>query len=77
MNKSKDKKVEKPVKGTPASCPASKRKKGKSDAEAKELFGVHIISEQDIKNHFGTPDSEANAKARRESDSSNESEKKG
>lgn len=34
--------------------PPSKHKKKQKGHKVEELFGVHIISESDIKNHFGT-----------------------
>lgn len=74
MNKSKEKKIKKPVEKTPAPRPTSKRKKGKSGDAVKELFGVHIISDRDIENHFGTPEQKPSAEARKEDASLNEAE---
>lgn len=59
MKKTKEKKIKTPVKKTSASRPSDIKKKEKSGDEREELFGVHIISEADIENHFGTSESDS------------------
>lgn len=54
MKKSKEKLTGTPSKKTSAARPTEKRKKDrKSDDKVEELYGVHIISDRDIENHFG------------------------
>lgn len=60
MKKQKVKKNESSTKKTPA---PRQRKKAKTGNQVEELFGVHVISNADIRNHFGTsaeePDGES------------------
>lgn len=59
MRKSKQKETKKPIKKMPAPRPAVKQKKKQTDDKVEELFGVHIISDEDIENHFGTSESDS------------------
>lgn len=58
MKKSKERKIKTSDKKAHAPhSAANERQKGKNPNDAvKELFGVHLISERDIENHFGTPE---------------------
>lgn len=49
-------KSEKPETFIKKSSAPRKRKKKQPGKKVEELFGVHIISEADIENHFGTPE---------------------
>lgn len=51
MKKPKSKKPKDSIKKPPV---PSKQKKTQASDKVEELFGVHIISEADIENHFGT-----------------------
>jgi len=66
MKKSKIKKCESSIKKPPAPRSPRKREKSETVEKLKEMFGVHIISNADIKNHFGTsaekPDGESEDK---------------
>lgn len=54
MEKRKTKKTETPAKTTSAPRPANEKEKNQTAADqVEELFGVHIISDADIENHFG------------------------
>lgn len=53
MKKPKSEKRKDSIKKPPV--PPNRKKTPASD-KVEELFGVHIISEADIENHFGTPE---------------------
>jgi hypothetical protein len=60
MKKPKEKTIKTSIQKTPAAHPApGKPKKDKTGNAAKDLYGVHIISAEDIENHFGTSDKKA------------------
>jgi hypothetical protein len=69
MKKSKVRNNESSVKKTSAPRPPRKRKKIQTGDKVEKLFGVHIISDADIENHFGAseekPDGESENKKRK------------
>lgn len=64
MKNSQEKKIKTSVKKAFAPRPSDKRKKEKAGDAVEELFGVHIISDEDIENHFGTSEKESDGESK-------------
>lgn len=67
IKKSKERKIKSPLKKVSAPRQSDKGEKRKSGEAAEELFGVHIISSEDIENHFGVPEKESDSRMQQES----------
>ncbi len=61
IKKSKERKIKKPIKKASVS---DKGKVGKSGDAVEEIFGVHVISNADIENHFGTSEKESGSESK-------------
>jgi hypothetical protein len=73
IKKSKARTIKNPLKNAPAPRQSDKGENQKSGGAAEELFGVHIISSEDIENHFGVSETESDSPVRQESEMPGES----
>lgn len=63
MKNPKSEKPETSINRTSAPPPPRNRKKKQTGDKVEELFGVHIISEADIENHFGTSEEKSDGES--------------
>ena len=66
IKKSKERTIKNPLKKAPAPGQSDKGEKQKSGNTAVELFGVHVINSEDIENHFGVSEIQADSRLRQE-----------
>lgn len=66
MGKKEKKQVGRPTKEASVPRPARKQKRKQTGDRVEEPFGVHIISDQDIENHFGTSQRESGDESKKE-----------
>lgn len=73
IKKSKARTIKNPLKKAPAPSQSDTGENQKSGDAVEELFGVHIISSEDIENHFGVSETEAGSPVWQETAMSNDS----